>query len=170
MSDNRLTRVQELEAENRRLREELALQESLEGPAPNDIGVASRIAITRIRDTDWPELVVAVDRIPRIFLARGGAAAAAYCRTHIRTLIDAIVLTAPMTPWLAKARHGIHAMLSPGQCELLFRRDKAGLRARVELLECVERYAYSNSIHAVFARGIETPPLPGVLPILPGGR
>ena len=50
------TRI-ELEAEIRRLNEALAIAESREGPSSNDIGVVGRVAITRLRDTDYPEQI-----------------------------------------------------------------------------------------------------------------
>jgi hypothetical protein len=152
----------ELELENQRLREQLALAKAREGPAQNDAGVAGRIAITRLRDADYPEFADSVARIPHIFKDQGYVAALTFIRTAIRAQIDAIVLMDPRTPDLARSLHRIHAMLSPGQAEVLMRADRAGQIARMELMEVVERYAFAPSVRAAFSRGTETPA--GLLP------
>lgn len=157
----------ELEAEIRRLQEELAVAESKEGPAPNDLGIAGRVAITRLRDTDLPELVRAVDNIPQVFETHGYLGALAYARTHIRSLVDAIILSAPRTGDLVQAQHRLHMLLGEGFVDVMMRSDRAGFRARAEFIECVERYAYAPSVKAAFAHGQETPA--GIMPTGFGG-
>lgn len=126
------------------------------------MGVAGRVAITRLRDADYPELAQAVARIPAVFAKGGHRAASYYVRNYVRTLVDAIVLQAPVTGDLVRSLHRIHAMLSPGQAEAMMRTDGAGDLARMEFLEVVERHAYAPSVRAAFARGAETPA--GIMP------
>ncbi len=148
----------ESQAEVTRLRERLALIESeRDRSQSNDMGVAGRVAITRLRDTDYPELIEAVEQIPVFYREQGYLAAFAYCRTSIRSLIDAIVLITPKTGDLVRTLHRVHMLLSEGQVELLFRSDRIGVRARIDLLEIVERYAFAPSVRAAFAHGTETP-------------
>jgi len=149
----------ELEAENDRLREELEYERSkTRDVTTNDLGVAGRVAITRLRDADLPELVRAVERIPEVYTAHGRMTALSYCRVYIRSLVDAIVLQAPRTADLVRALHRIHAMLSEGQAEVMMRGDVAGSRSRADFLEVVERFAYAPSVRSAFARSSETPP------------
>jgi hypothetical protein len=152
-----MPRRADLEAEIHRLQEQLAAAESREGPNVNDMGVAGRVAITRLRDTDFPELVKAVDDIPAIYEEKGYLPALAYCRGHVRSLVDAIILAVPRTADLVRSQHRLHMLLNEGEADLMMRRDQAGLRARMEFLECVERYAYAASVQAAFKHGAETP-------------
>jgi len=153
----------ELESENDRLREELEFERSkTRDVTTNDLGVAGRVAITRLRDADFPELIRATERIPEVYTAHGRLTALSYCRVHIRSLVDAIVLQAPRTADLVRSLHRIHALLSEGQAELLMRADTAGARGRADFLEAVERFAYAPSVRAAFARSSETPP--GLIP------
>jgi hypothetical protein len=157
----------ELEAEVIRLREQLAMAEANQGPSANDMGVAGRVAITRLRDTDLPELVSAVDQIPDIYERFGYVRALAYCQVHIRGLVDAMSLIAPKTGNLVQTQHRIHMMLNEGEADLMMRKDQAGLRARMEFLVVVERYVYSLAVRAAFAHGAETPA--GIIPPTFGG-
>ena len=153
----------EKESEIIRLRERLALLEAqADRTQSNDMGVAGRVAITRLRDTDFPELIAAVESIPGIFAEEGHLAAMSYCRTTIRSQIDSIILITPKTGDLVRTQHRIHMMLSEGQVELLFRADRIGVRVRTDLLEIVERYAFAPSIKAAFSHGQETPA--GIMP------
>jgi hypothetical protein len=147
----------ELQDQILRLQEALAVAESREGPSANDMGIAGRVALTRLRDTDYPELIAAVEKIPTVYREQGYLGALAYCRTHVRSLIDSIILAAPRTADLVKAQHRIHMLLTEGFADVLMRHDSAGIRSRMELLECVERYALAPSIRAAFAKGAETP-------------
>jgi hypothetical protein len=158
----------ELEREIRRLQDTLSAVEDSRNVAGNDIGVAGRIAITRMRDEDYPDLVNAVEEIPNIAAQQGPEAALAYIRTTVRMRIDSLIFSMPTTGDLVRARHRLHAMLSEGQAELLWRRDRAGVRARADLLEAVERHAYAPSIIAAFNHGQETPA--GITNLTPGGR
>jgi hypothetical protein len=158
------TRI-ELEAEIRRLNEALAMAESREGTSSQDMGVAGRVAITRLRDTDYPELIAAVEQIPGIYANEGYMAALGYCRTTIRSLVDAIILSAPRTADLVRTQHRIHMMLSEGEADLMMRTDEPGQRARMEFLEVVERYALAPSYQAAFRHGVETPA--GIMGISP---
>lgn len=158
-----MSRTSELEAEVLRLRERLAVMESrADTTSRNDMGVAGRVAITRLRDADYPELVAAVAGIPAVRAERGAAAAEAYVRTHVRSLVDAIVLQAGRTADLVRSMHRLHMLMGPGFCQVLQRPDRAGLRARTELLELVERLCFAPSVRAAFAHGSETPA--GILP------
>lgn len=154
-------REAELEAEVSRLREMVqALQ--ARGPAPNDQGVAGRVAITRLRDQDYPEVVAAVMRIPRVYREHGYLAAMGYIRTTVRSVVDSITLTEPRTGDLVRSLHRLHMMMEPGLADPMLRSDRAGMVARIEFLECVERYAYAASIRSAFAKSTETPP--GLVP------
>ena len=161
------TRI-ELEAEIRRLNEALTIAESREGPSSNDMGVAGRVAITRLRDTDYPELIKAVEQIPAIYGEQGYLAALGYCRTTVRSLVDAIVLDAPRTGDLVRAQHRLHMMLNEGEADLLMLEGQAGQRARMEFLEVVERFAYAPSVRAAFRHGQETPA--GIMGISPNSE
>lgn len=147
-------RERELETENARLR---ALVLTIRNDTPQDMGVAGRIAITRLRDTDYPDLQRAVNELPHLAREKGSEYAIAVARTTIRSLIDAIVLRAPRTPNLVTALHRIHMLLNEGMVELLIRSDRIGYRARTALLEAVERFAFAPSVRAAFDRGLETP-------------
>lgn len=158
-----MSRIADLQAEVRRLQEQLAVTEARSaGPSPNDMGVAGRVAITRLRDTDYPELVAAVDDIPHIYEQFGYLRALAYCRAHVRSLVDAMNLGTPPTGDLVQQQHRIHMLLSEGFADLLMRRDQIGLRSRMEFLEVVERYIYLLAVRNAFARGAETPA--GIMP------
>jgi hypothetical protein len=146
----------ELERDNARLREQIAMLEQRE-MRPDDMGIAGRIALTRLRDTDYPELVKGVEALPTIYEARGYWAALAYSRTHLRTLLEAILVSDPRTPDMAITQHRMRAMLNEGEVDVMFRRDQAGVRSRMEFLEVVALYAFSPSVRAAFAKGVETP-------------
>lgn len=186
-------KVQLVEAQKviRRLEEELAVLRSRAGPTSSDYGVVGRQALSRIRDVDFPELAEAVESIPEVARLEGRVAAQAYCRTHIRSYIDVLAVQPPRTADLVRMRHRIHMMLSGGQADLLSMEhypegpdgkvrcrcgqtdprkclyERAGIRSRMELLEVVERYCYSLSIHGLFSRGAEVPA--GIMPVVPGG-
>lgn len=147
---------QAYERELARLREELDVLRSRE-VRPDDMGVAGRVALTRLRDTDYPELVKAVEAIPSVYEQEGYWAALAYCRTHVRSLLDAILVADPRTPDLVRTQHRVHMLLDEGQADVLMRRDQAGVRSRMEFLEAVERWAYALSVKAAFAHGTDTP-------------
>ena len=159
-------REAELEAEIIRLREAMASMESRAGPSSNDMGIAGRVAISRMRDTDYPELVAAVDRLPGIYREAGRMAAIAYARTHIRALLFSIIFSNPRTADLARIQHRMMSMLSEGQVEVMFRSDTAGVRARTDFLEVVVIHAFAPSVRAAFAHGTETPP--GLIQTNPG--
>jgi len=159
--------VKELRAQVARLQEQLAVAESREGPSPNDMGVAGRIAITRLRDTDYPELVASVERIPQIYREEGYSAALAFCRTVVRSQIDSLILANPRTGDLVRAQHRIHMLLNRGFADVLMLNNRAGVHARADLLECVERYAFAPSVKAAFAKGQESPA--GLFPSVPSG-
>ena len=131
------------------------------------MGVAGRVAITRLRDTDMVELVAAVDDIPRIYQRHGYLAALAYTRFHVRKLTDALILAPAPTADLVRAQHRLHMMLNEGEADIMMRSDRAGLRARMDFLECVERYAFAGSVRSAFAHGAETPA--GLVPPTFGG-
>lgn len=154
---------QDYEAEIVRLHERIALMESERAQtAANDMGVGGRVAITRLRDTDFPELAKTVEDIPEVFREDGALAALAYCRGPVRAAVDAIAFAQPRTPALAQQLHRIHMMLTEGQVELMYRDDSIGVRARIDFMEAVERCVFSESVKAAFARGTETPA--GILP------
>ena len=140
-----------------RLREALAASESREGVKSDDMGIAGRVGLTRLRDVDFPEIAKAVERFPEIYEKGGHLAGLAYGRNVVRTLVDAIIFSQPMTADLIQSTHRLHAMLTEGQVEIMYRRDNAGIRGRIDFLEAVERYAFAPSIKAAFSRGVETP-------------
>jgi hypothetical protein len=150
-----------VEAENARLRKALAVANArATGTQANDQGIAARLALARLRDDDFPELVEAVERLPSVRIRRGYLVAEAYGRDTLRSLVDAIALAAPRTPDLATSLHRVHQRLSPGSLDVLMRDDLAGARARVAFLEVVERYIYAPAIQAAFARSSESYPDP----------
>ena len=146
----------EMMREIARLREQVAMLEQ-RTVRPDDLGIAGRIALTRLRDTDYPELVKAVEALPAVYEAKGYWAALAYARTHVRTLLAAILVADPRTPNMATTQHRMQMMLNEGEVDVMMRRDQAGVRSRMEFLECVALYAFSPSIRAAFAKGAETP-------------
>lgn len=151
----------QLEAEVARLRKALAVANArATGTQANNQGVAGRIALARLRDDDFPELIEAVERLPAVRISRGYLVAEAYGRDTLRTLVDALALAAPRTPELATNLHRVHQRLSPGSLDVLMRDDLAGARARVAFLEVVERYVYAPAIQAAFARSTESYPDP----------
>ena len=119
-------------------------------------------------NTDYPELIKAVEQIPAIYGEQGYLAALGYCRTSIRSLVDAIVLDAPRTGDLVRAQHRLHMMLNEGEADLLMLEGQAGQRARMEFLEVVERFAYAPSVRAAFRHGQETPA--GIMGISPNSE
>jgi hypothetical protein len=107
-------------------------------------------------------LVKAVEAVPAVYEQKGYWAALAYCRTHVRTCLDALGVADARTPDLVQTQHRVHMMLDEGQADILMRRDQAGMRARMEFLEVAARYFYAPSVKAAFAKGAETPA--GLLP------
>lgn len=154
------TRI-ELEREISRLREQVNMLEQRE-VRPDDMGIAGRIALTRLRDTDYPELVKAVEAIPAVYEAAGSETALSYCQTHVMSCLLALNLTDMRTADLVITQHRVVQMLDEGQAEIMFRRDRAGMRNRREFLNMAVRYFYAPSIRAAFNRGAETPA--GLLP------
>ncbi len=107
-----------LEAEIVRLREQLAVEQARE-VSPSDMGVAARVAITRLREQDFPEFVRCVETIPHIFREEGRLGALTYIQGRVASMIDAMSLSAPRTPDLVQTQHRLHAMLNEGQAEVL---------------------------------------------------
>lgn len=148
-------------AENARLRKALAVANAkATGTQANDQGVASRLALARLRDDDFPEFVEAVERLPSVRISKGYLTAEAYGRATLRSMLDALAIQAPRTADLARNVHRVHQFLSPGQLDVMMRDDLAGARARMEFLEVVERYVYAPAIQAAFARSTESYPDP----------
>lgn len=148
----------EKDAQIGRLQRALAAERDRQGAGVGDAGVAARLALARLRDNDFPEFAEAVYRTPKVRALKGYLTAEAYCRTHLRSLVDALVLQAPRTPELVQTLHRLHGMLSAGACDVLMRNDLAGERARIDFVEAVERYAYAPAIQAAFARSNESYP------------
>lgn len=157
----------ELEEEITRLRDALSGMDATETSTSNDIGVAGRIAITRLRDDDWPDLIRVIEELPEIAHRYGDMSALSHIRTTIRTRIYAMILSMPQTGDLVRCRHRIDMMLSEGEAELLWRTDRAGVRSRADLLEVVAVHCFAPSILAAFQHGQETPA--GILPVGPRG-
>jgi hypothetical protein len=111
-------RESELEAEIVRLREQLEVEKSRD-VSGSDMGVAARVAITRLREQDFPEFVRSVESIPTIYRQEGRLAALAYVQERVSTMVDAMSLVAPRTPDLVRTQHRIHMLLNEGQAELL---------------------------------------------------
>ena len=107
-----------LEAEVVRLREQLAVEQARE-VSPSDMGVAARVAITRLREQDFPEFVRCVETIPHVYREEGRLGAMTYIHGRVASMIDAMSLAAPRTPDLVQTQHRLHAMLNEGQAELL---------------------------------------------------
>ena len=107
-----------LEAEIVRLREQLAVEQARE-VSPSDMGVAARVAITRLREQDFPEFVRCVETIPHVYREEGRLGALTYIQGRVASMIDAMSLSAPRTPDLVQTQHRLHAMLNEGQAEVL---------------------------------------------------
>ena len=107
-----------LEAEIIRLREQLAVEQARE-VSPSDMGVAARVAITRLREQDLPEFIRCVETIPHVYRQEGHLGALTYIQGRVASMIDAMSLSAPRTPDLVQTQHRIHAMLNEGQAEVL---------------------------------------------------
>lgn len=163
------TRVLQLQAELARQNEEMAAMTARE-VSPADMGIGGRVALTRLRDQDWPDFIRAVDNLPRVYRKDGYWGAMNYARTNVRSKLDALTFRPPRTGMLVRLRHRIHMLLEEGMVDVMFRPDRAGERARLEFKEVAERYCYALSVQASFERGAETPAglLPTMLP--PGGE
>ena len=121
-----------MEAEIVRLREQLAVEQARE-VSPSDMGVAARVAITRLREQDFPEFVRCVETIPHIYREEGRLGALTYIQGRVASMIDSMSLSAPRTPDLVQTQHRIHAMLNEGQAEALMLDEFEPERA-----ECIE--------------------------------
>ena len=151
----------ELEAENIRLRERIALLEAdRDRYSPQDMGLAGRLAITRLRDTDAVDIEAVIERIPVIYEQRGWWAAMSYCRNDVKRYLKTLSLRPGLTGTIIQAQKRIGKYLSEVQAPLLFFRTMPG--PRIELLEAINEAFYEPAVQATFAKSIETPP--GILP------
>lgn len=121
---------------------------------PDSSGAAGRFDLRTLRDTDWEDVVRAVNRLPKMAAQKGVEMAIAWAQTELRSIIDLLFLADPKTPELAKAAHRVHVALSEGFVRVMCRPDRAGFLMRRDFLAAVERQLYSPTARAVFARSV----------------
>lgn len=117
---------------------------------------AGRPALALTRDTDWEDVVRAVNSLPSMAKDRGLIVACAWARTELRSLISVIVLADPKSRAQALARHRtLGIMLSEPFARVMCRDDAAGLVQRTEFLEAVELWCLGPTIQRVFERSAQ---------------
>lgn len=118
--------------------------------------VAGRKAIADFAGETWDQLVAFVENLPRRYVKDGRDLTTAFARTHLRTFVDKLALSAPPTQENAVARHRIHALIEPWFLHVMVEDTNAGRVLRIGFLEAVEREMFAPSVRAIFASGRES--------------
>lgn len=122
------------------------------------------MAITR--DTDWEDIVRAVQSLPKLAHDKGVDVAVAWAEFELRSLVSLIDLTDPRTPAAARNAHrALSVVLTDGFIRVMVRNDGAGFRMRRDVLAIWERVLLGPTLKSVFARSApdtRTPYMPQV--------
>lgn len=113
---------------------------------------SGRPAMALTRDSDWEDLVRAVNSLPKMAESEGIDTAIAWGMTELRSILDLLGLGEPRTAEDAKAAHRLHIALTEGFLRVMARSDRAGFLLRRDFLAAAERQHLAPTLRAVFNR------------------
>ena len=123
------------------------------GSLDRSSGAAGRPALGILRDTDFEDVVRAVNSLPIIKEREGIEVAVGWGMTELRSLLGLLDLADPRTPEAAKDIHrAIGVTLGEGFVRVMTRNDRAGFLMRRDFLAAVEFHLLRPTIRVVFNR------------------